>query len=59
MGVCLEILQGMGQYRYFEYADMAANTTGVVIGYVLGLTSLRFGLLWLENRIAVNRNRQP
>ena len=52
MGVFLEVLQGIGHYRYFEYADMAANTTGVVIGYALGLTSLRFGLLWFENRIS-------
>lgn len=33
MGVGLEILQGMGGYRYFEYADMLANTLGVVIGW--------------------------
>ena len=35
LGITLEILQGLGGVRFFEYADMLANTTGVVIGYVL------------------------
>ena len=35
LGVTLEILQGLGGVRMFEYADMLANTTGVVIGYIL------------------------
>ena len=35
MGVSLEILQGLGGYRYFEYADMAANTSGVFLGWWL------------------------
>ncbi|MBU0621487.1 MAG: VanZ family protein [Gammaproteobacteria bacterium] len=33
MGVGIEILQSMGGYRYFEYADMLANTLGVAIGW--------------------------
>lgn len=33
LGVCIEILQGLGGYRYFEYADMLANTVGVLIGW--------------------------
>ena len=52
MGSILEILQGIGQYRYFQYSDMVANTVGVAMGYLLGLTSLRFGLWRFENRIA-------
>ena len=35
MGVALEIAQGYTGYRSFEYADMAANTTGVVIGWLI------------------------
>jgi len=35
LGIMLEVLQGLGGVRFFEYADMLANTTGVVIGYVL------------------------
>ena len=35
MGIFLEIIQGLGGVRYFEYADMAANATGALIGWVL------------------------
>lgn len=31
MGVGVEILQGLGGHRYFEYADMLANSSGVVL----------------------------
>jgi len=40
MGVALEILQGLGGVRYFEYYDMLANTLGVVLA--LYLTKNRF-----------------
>jgi VanZ family protein len=40
MGVGIEILQGMGGYRYFEYTDMLANTAGVLIGWGLAQTML-------------------
>ncbi len=48
MGVVIEILQGMSGYRYFEYADMLANSSGVLIG--LGLAHTRMGrvILLLE-----------
>jgi VanZ family protein len=36
MGVALEIAQGFTSYRSFEYADMAANATGVMIGWLVG-----------------------
>lgn len=32
MGIGIEFLQGMTGYRYFEYADMLANSTGVLLG---------------------------
>jgi VanZ family protein len=35
MGVALEIAQGFTGYRSFEYADMAANSVGVVAGWLL------------------------
>jgi len=35
LGVGLELLQGLTGYRTFSYADMAANTTGVLIGWAL------------------------
>jgi VanZ family protein len=36
-GVVLEFLQGYTG-RYFEYADMAANTAGVVLGLIVSFT---------------------
>lgn len=45
MGVGIEILQGMGQARMFEYADMLANSFGVVM--ILLIMQTRFSqLLW-------------
>jgi len=35
MGITIEIIQGLGGVRYFEYADMAANATGASVGWVL------------------------
>ncbi|MFA7400303.1 MAG: VanZ family protein [Sideroxydans sp.] len=46
MGVAIEILQGFGGYRYFEYADMLANTTGVLIGF--GLAHTRMGCILMK-----------
>jgi VanZ family protein len=36
MGVALEIAQEYTGYRTFDYADMAANATGVVLGWLIG-----------------------
>ncbi|MDH2916829.1 MAG: VanZ family protein [Gallionella sp.] len=46
MGVGIEILQGMSGYRYFEYADMLANTAGVLIG--LGLAHAGMGRILMK-----------
>jgi VanZ family protein len=56
LGILLEILQYFGGYRYFDYADMLANTLGVIGGYLLAQTPagrvLR-GLEWIwETRLA-------
>jgi VanZ family protein len=48
MGVAIEILQGLSGYRYFEYADMLANTTGVLIGFGLAYTQMGCVLMKLE-----------
>jgi VanZ family protein len=50
LGVALEFLQGYTG-RYFEYADMAANTTGVVLGLSLALTRWQSLLLRWEQRL--------
>jgi len=38
LGVSLEILQSFTGYRFFEVADMIANTTGVLLGWVWSRT---------------------
>lgn len=51
MGVGLEIIQGMGGVRYFEYADMIANTLGVVVAFVFSGTSFQYLLSRFEQHI--------
>ncbi|MBA3024592.1 MAG: VanZ family protein [Gammaproteobacteria bacterium] len=48
LGVGIEILQGMGGYRYSEYADMLANTGGVLMGWGLAHTRMGRAILLLE-----------
>ena len=35
MGVLVEMLQGLSAYRYFEFADMLANGSGVLLGCLM------------------------
>lgn len=39
-GVLLEVLQGMTGYRYAEWADIAANASGTLVGALLYFTPL-------------------
>jgi VanZ family protein len=48
MGILLEYLQGMTDYRGFEYSDMVINSSGVAVGFVLAQTPLQNGLKTLE-----------
>lgn len=48
MGVGIEFLQGLTDYRTFEVADMAANGTGAAIGWALAQTPARHVLDWTE-----------
>ncbi len=59
MGVALEFLQGLTDYRSFEVADMVANTVGAGLGWCLVQTPLKFGLARAERWIAAagKRNR--
>lgn len=50
MGVLLEVLQGMTVTRTYSYADMVANTTGVVIGLLLSQGSMARLLQRFEQR---------
>ena len=48
MGVGIEFLQGMTDYRTFEVADMIANGIGAALGWGLAQTPLRNALAWAE-----------
>ena len=48
MGVCLEFLQGMTQYRTFSYIDMLANGIGIFLALYLAKTRLSTYLLRLD-----------
>lgn len=50
MGVLIEILQGMGGYRYFEFADMLADAVGVMLGFGLAHTVMGRVLMMLEDK---------
>ena len=51
MGIAMEILQGMSPARMFEYADMLANTAGVVIGWWLSQGLFADVLVTVEHRL--------
>ncbi|MBT8119278.1 MAG: VanZ family protein [Gammaproteobacteria bacterium] len=48
MGVLLEYLQGFDPNRYSEFADMLANSMGVLLGLLLALTGAKNFLLKFE-----------
>jgi VanZ family protein len=48
MGVCLELLQGMTQYRTFSYTDILANGIGIFLALYLARTRLATYLLRLD-----------
>ncbi|MFA5371472.1 MAG: VanZ family protein [Sideroxydans sp.] len=48
MGAGIEILQGMSGFRYFEWSDLLANITGVLIGWRLARTFMGRVLMKLE-----------
>lgn len=51
MGATLEYLQSYDPNRMFEYADMAANFSGVMLGMLLAFTAGKNVLLRLEGLI--------
>jgi len=54
-GIALEILQGMGGVRHFEFFDMLANATGVLMGWLLCRSALGTLLLKLEGFLGAER----
>ena len=51
LGIALEYLQGMTDYRGFEYSDMLINSTGVAMGLFLVYTPLQNWLRAFETVI--------
>ncbi len=58
MGVGIEFLQGLTDYRTFEIADMIANAIGATVGWGLAQTPLRNVLEWVERLIGAS-TREP
>jgi VanZ family protein len=52
MGVAIEFLQGMTDYRSFEVADMVANAVGAALGWGLAQTPLGNALDWAERLLS-------
>lgn len=52
LGVTLELLQGLTEYRTFSYADMRDDAVGVALGLALLLTPLSTMLPQLDARLA-------
>lgn len=52
MGVAIEFLQGMGGVRQFEYADMAADCCGILLGWGLGWMLRDRALTAVDNFLA-------
>jgi VanZ family protein len=51
MGVAIEYLQGMGGYRMFEYADMLADTVGVLLAWLVSTFGVGHVLHWTERKL--------
>ncbi len=50
LGVGLEFLQSLTPDRTYDVFDMAANTSGVLLGWLLAITPLAHGLRMIETR---------
>lgn len=53
MGIVLELIQGVLDYRSFSTLDMGANACGVMIGWLLARTRLADALVYVEGRCKV------
>lgn len=51
LGLSMEYVQSFEPTRYAEFGDMLANTIGVMLGYVLSATPLKYLLMRVEGFI--------
>lgn len=54
MGIAIEFLQGMTDYRSFEYADMLADAIGISLAW--GLANTVLGSVYYRFEIYLNKN---
>jgi len=52
LGFLLEIAQHATGYRRFEWGDVLANLTGVLLGWVLVHSIVGRSIAWIDNRLA-------
>jgi len=52
LGIGVEILQGVGGVRQFEYADMVANSCGVLLGWLLSVCISNSALRAVDSKLA-------
>ena len=50
-GMLMEFLQGLTDYRSFEFADAVANSVGVAIGLLFHFSPLRALLILIDSRL--------
>ena len=58
LGICLEVLQGLTDYRMFSYSDILANGSGVLLGIILARTHLSSMLMQLDTWLLQLRTRR-
>lgn len=51
VGIILEVLQGFTVVRKFEYADMIANTSGVVFGMIMADSFLHKIVIFVDEKL--------
>ncbi|GMR16014.1 MAG: hypothetical protein BMS9Abin31_0314 [Gammaproteobacteria bacterium] len=51
MGMLLEVLQGLGTVRVFEYSDIVANSAGVLMAWQITKGRLKNLLLYFETQL--------
>ena len=52
MGSALEFAQGLTGYRFLSFADMAANTVGVVVGWLAAPPRLPNAFAWVASKLS-------
>ena len=58
LGVGLEFAQQAGGVRYFEYADMIANSLGVLAGFLVTRKCGKYHLYRIEQRLLISATKQ-